>query len=99
MTQSLQINPAWSQKLAALINQREKKALADQAQARVNQQAQFQAIESRIRSTSAVNDAQHAAYWQHSTDQNLQSQNRADVMREVSPWKDSNGASYKLPTQ
>ena len=99
MTQSLQMNPEWSQKVAALINQRKQKALADQAQARVNQQAQFEAIESRIHATSAANDAQHASYWQHSADLNRQSQNRADVMREVSPWKDSNGTSYKLPTQ
>ena len=99
MTQSLQMNPAWNQKVAALINQREQKALANQAQARANQQAQFNAIESRIASTSAANDAQHASYWQHSADLNRQSQNRADVMREVSPWKDSTGTSYKLPTQ
>ena len=99
MFQSLQMNPAWSQKVAALINQREQKALANQAQARANQQAQFNAIESRIASTSAANDAQHASYWQHSADLDRQSQNRADVMREVSPWKDSSGTTYKLPTQ
>ena len=99
MTQSLQMNPAWNQKVAALVNQRKQKALANQAQARANQQAQFNAIESRIASTSAANDAQHASYWQHSANLNRQSQNQADVMREVSPWKDSGGTSYKLPTQ
>src|ERR1017187_9732659 len=99
MTQSLQMNPAWNQKVAALINQHRQKALANQAQASADQQARFNAIESRIASTSAANDAQHAAYWQHSADLNRQSQNRADVMREVSSWKDSNGTSYILPTQ
>ena len=99
MTQSFQMNPAWNQKVAELVSQRKQKALANQAQARANQQAQFNAIESRIASTSAANDAQHASYWQHSADLERQSQNRADVMREVSPWKDSSGASYKLPTQ
>jgi hypothetical protein len=99
MTQSLQMNPAWTQKVAALINQRQQQALANQAQARARQQAQFNAIESRIQSTSAANDAQHAAYWQHSADLDRQSQNFADIQREVSPWKDSSGTSYKLPTQ
>ena len=99
MSQSLQMNPAWNQKVAALINQREQQSLANQRQASANQQAQFNAIESRIASTSAANDAQHAAYWQHSADLERQSQNRADVMREVSPWKDGSGTSYKLPTQ
>jgi hypothetical protein len=99
MTQSLQMNPAWNQKVAELVAQRKQKVLANQAQARANQQAQFNAIESRIASTSAANDAQHASYWQHSADLERQSQNRADVMREVSPWKDSSGTSYKLPTQ
>ncbi len=99
MTQSLQINPAWNQKVAAFVNQRRQQALANQAQARARQQAQFNAIESRIASTSAANDAQHASYWQHSADLERQSQNEADVQREVSPWKDSNGTSYKLPTQ
>ena len=68
MSQSLQWNPAWNQKVAALVKQREQKVLANQAQDRVNRQAQFNAIESRIASTSAANDAQHAAYWQHSAD-------------------------------
>jgi hypothetical protein len=99
MFQSLEMNPAWSQKVSALINQREQKALANQAQARARQQAQFNAIESRIASTSAANDAQHASYWQHSADLERQSQNEADVQREVSPWKDSSGTTYKLPTQ
>ncbi|MGD0260099.1 MAG: hypothetical protein ABSD29_09790 [Verrucomicrobiota bacterium] len=67
--------------------------------ARARQDAQFNATESRIVSTSAANDAQHASYWQHSADLNRQSQNQADVMREVSPWKDSSGTTHKLPTQ
>jgi len=99
MTQSLQMNPAWNQKVAAMVDQRRQQALANQRQASAAQQARFNAIESRIASTSAANDAQHASYWQHSADLERQSQNRADVMREVSPWKDSSGTTYKLPTQ
>jgi hypothetical protein len=99
MWQSLEMNPAWNQKVAALINQRQQKALADQRQRAEEQNAQFNAIESRISSESAANDAQHESYWQHSADLNRQSENEADVQREVSPWKDSDGTTYKLPTE
>lgn len=97
MIKSLQINPQWNQKVADLISQRKQQALANQRQAAANQQAQFNAIESRISAQTAANDAQHASYWQHSADLQRQSDARADVMREVSPWKDSNGDTYKLP--
>jgi hypothetical protein len=99
MVQSLQFNPAWSQKVADLISQRRQKALAAQRQQAANQQAQFNAIESRISSQTAANEAQHQSYWQHSADLAVQSENRADVMRQVSPWKTSDGSTYKLPTQ
>ncbi len=99
MAQSLQMNPAWSQKLAALIQQRQQAALANQKQELADQNARFNAIESRISSDSAANDAQHASYWQHSADLNRQSENEADVQREVSPWTSGDGTTYKLPTQ
>jgi hypothetical protein len=99
MVQSLQMNPAWNQKLAALLQQRQQKFFANQKQASANQDAQFNAIESRISSQSAANDAQHDSYWQHSADLNRQSENEADVQREVSPWKADDGTTYKLPTQ
>ena len=62
------------------------------------QQETFDAIEARIRAQTEANDAEHASYWQHSEELNRESENRADYMREVSPWKDSEGNSYKLPT-
>jgi hypothetical protein len=99
MVQSLQFNPAWSQKVAQFIEERRQRFLAAQRQQLVRQKAQFDAIESRIGAQSAANDAQHQAYWRHSADLNVQSENRADVMREVSPWKTSDGSTYKLPTQ
>jgi len=99
MFQSLQMNPTWAQSVAALIQQRQQKTLAAQQQQRAAQQDQFKAIESRIGSQTAANDAQHASYWQHSADLNRQSENEADVQREVSPWQASDGTVYKLPTQ
>jgi hypothetical protein len=99
MVQTLELNPAWSQALANLLQQRQQHTLALQRQQQVNQQAQFNAIESRIHAQTAANDAQHASYWQHSADLNRQSENEADVQREVSPWKDSDGTTYKLPTE
>jgi hypothetical protein len=92
MFQSSQFNPAWNQRLQALTQQRQDA----QMQA---QNDQFNAIESRISAQSAANDAQHQAYWQHSSDLQTQSENEADVQREVSPWKDSDGTTFKLPTQ
>ena len=99
MFQSLQMNPAWSQKVAALMGQREQAALATQKQNSIDQQTQFDAIESRIHSDTAANDAQHQGFDQHMNDLDRQSQNEADVQREVSPWKGSDGTTYKLPTQ
>jgi hypothetical protein len=99
MVQSLQMNPAWNQQLAALLQQRQQRTLANQRQAAANQQAQFNAIESRIGSQTAANDAEHDSYWQHSADLARQSDAEADVQREVSPWKTSDGTTYKLPTQ
>jgi hypothetical protein len=99
MVQSLELNPAWTQQLANLIQQRQARTMAAQRQQAVNQQQQFNAIESRIHSQTAANDAQHESYWQHSADLNRQSENEADVQREVSPWKDGDGTTYKLPTQ
>ena len=99
MVQSLELNPAWCQQLANLIQQRQARTFAAQKQQQANQQQQFNAIESRIHSQTAANDAQHESYWQHSADLNRQSENEADVQREVSPWKDGDGTTYKLPTQ
>lgn len=98
MFQSLQANPEWNQKLQALLQQRQQQTLANQKQALAAQNARFNAIESRISSQSAANDAEHASYWQHSADLNRQSDAEADVQREVSPWTDSSGQTYKLPT-
>jgi hypothetical protein len=89
---SLQLNPAWSQQLAQLIEKR-------QAAERQQQEETFDRIEARIRAQSEANDEEHANYWQHSEDLNRQSENFADYQREVSPWKDNEGNSYKLPTQ
>ncbi len=97
MVQSMQMNPEWSQSLAALMQERQAKTFANQQQQREQQQAQFNAIEARIKSQTAANDAQHQSYWQHSADLDRQSNAEADVQREVSPWKDSNGDTYKLP--
>jgi hypothetical protein len=97
MVQSLQMNPTWAQNLANLLQQRQQRTLALQQQQRAQQDAQFNAIESRIASQTAANDAEHQAYWQHSADLERQSDAEADVQREVSPWKDSNGDTYKLP--
>ncbi len=98
MGQSLQLNPDWLQKVNALNQQKYQQALAAQRQRAANQQAQFNATESRIASQSAANDAQHASYWAHSADLDRQSENEADVQREVSPWQTSDGTTYKLPT-
>jgi len=97
MVQSLQMNPTWAQNLANLLQQRQQRTFAMQQQQRAQQDAQFNAIESRIASQTAANDAEHQAYWQHSADLERQSDAEADVQREVSPWKDSNGDTYKLP--
>jgi hypothetical protein len=99
MFQSLQMNPAWVQNVANLIQQRQGHTAALQQQQREQQQTQFNAIESRIASQTAANDAEHQAYWAHSADLNRQSENEADVQREVSPWKDSDGNTYKLPNE
>ncbi len=98
MMQSLQMNPAWSQKVVALMQQRYQRALANQRQQAANQQAQFNAIESRISSQTAADDAEHDQYWQHSADLQRQSDAEADVQREVSPWTASDGSTVKLPT-
>jgi len=99
MYQSLVMNPAWNQQLSNLLQQRQAHTAALQKQQLAQQNAQFNAIESRISSQTAANDAEHAAYWQHSADLNRQSENEADIQREVSPWKDSDGTTFKLPTQ
>jgi hypothetical protein len=99
MYQSLEMNPAWNQQLSNLLQQRQAHTRALQQQQLAQQNAQFNAIESRISSQTAANDAEHASYWQHSADLNRQSENEADIQREVSPWKDSDGTTYKLPTQ
>jgi leucyl aminopeptidase len=75
MAQSLQINPDWLQRVNAQNQQRYQQALGAQRQQLANQQAQFNAIESRIASQSAANDAQHASYWAHSADLARQSEN------------------------
>jgi hypothetical protein len=98
MVESVQMNPEWNQKLAALLQQRQQHTLALQQQQAANQQAQFNATESRISSQTAANDAQHDAYWEHSADLQRQSDAEADVQRQVSPWKGADGQTYKLPT-
>jgi hypothetical protein len=89
--ESIQHNPAWDMRVAALIKRRQEKDAEDQA-------ALFSAIEARIHATNAANDAQHAGYWKHDIEQNRDSENRADVTREVTPWKDDSGNVFKLPT-
>jgi hypothetical protein len=99
MGQSLMMNPDWIQKVNTMDQEREQQALQNQRVAAANQTAQFNAIEARIASQSAANDAQHASYWAHSADLDQQSQKEADVQRQVNPWKDSDGKTYKLPAQ
>jgi len=99
MVESLEWNPAWSQKVTRFIEERRQHFFASQRQQLDRQKAQFDATEARIGAQSAAHDAQHQAYWRHSADLAVQSENRADVMREVSPWKTSDGSTYKLPTQ
>ena len=99
MVQSLEMNPEWNQRLAALLTQRQQQTAANQQQQAERQNEQFNAIESRISAQTAANDAQHASYWQHSADLERQSDREADVQREVSPWRTSDGGSVKLPNQ
>jgi len=89
--QSIQQNPAWQQKFDQLVQQ-------NQQQQAAAQQRTFNAIENRISAQTQANDAQHASYWGHVADLNRQSENEADVQREVSPWQASDGSTYKLPT-
>jgi hypothetical protein len=98
MAQSLQINPAWLKRVNDLNQERYQQALARQHQQAVNQQQWFNATEQRIANQSAANDAQHASYWAHSADLDRQSENEADIQREVSPWQSSDGSTYKLPS-
>jgi hypothetical protein len=98
MAQSLQINPAWLKRVNDLNQERYQQALDRQHQQAVNQQQWFNATEQRIANQSAANDAQHASYWAHSADLDRQSENEADIQREVSPWQSSDGSTYKLPS-
>jgi hypothetical protein len=97
MAQSLQINPQWLQRVNALNQERYQQALGRQRQQAANQQQWFNNTEQRIANQSAANDAQHASYWAHSADLDRQSENEADIQREVSPWQSSDGSTYKLP--
>jgi hypothetical protein len=90
--QSIQSNPVWYKDVADLLRSRQKQLAA-------NQQANFNAIESRIASQTAANDAEDQSFNQHMSDLDRQSDAQADIQRQVSPWKDSDGTSYKLPTQ
>jgi hypothetical protein len=90
ISKSIQMNPQWTHKLNELIAQR-------QAAARQQQQEQYDAIEARIRAQEEANDEQHQSYWDHSDDLHRQDENYADYQREVSPWKDDEGNTYKLP--
>jgi len=97
MAQSLQINPDWLQRVNALNQERYQQALGRQRQQAINQQQWFNATEQRIANQSAANDQQHASYWAHSADLDRQSENEADIQREVSPWQSSDGSTCKLP--
>ncbi len=97
MAQSLQINPQWLQRVNALNQERYQQALGRQRQQAINQQQWFNNTEQRIANQSAANDAQHASYSAHSADLDRQSENEADIQREVSPWQSSDGSTYKLP--
>jgi hypothetical protein len=88
---SIQMNPAWQQQFNQMVERNQKQQAAQQQQT-------FDAIENRIRAEEQANDAQHAGYWEHVDDLNRQSENEADIQREVSPWKSSDGNTYKLPT-
>ncbi len=99
MVQSLEFNPLWRQKVAEFVEARRQRFFAAQRAQLGRQKAQFDATEARIGAQTSANDAQHQAYWQHSANLAVESENRADVMREVSPWKTSDGSTYKLPTQ
>ena len=48
---------------------------------------------------SEANDEEKSSFDQHMADLDRQSDAEADVQREVSPWKDSDGSTYKLPTK
>jgi hypothetical protein len=89
--QSIQQNPAWQQKFNQFVQQ-------NHQQQAVQQQTTFNNIESRIASETQANDAEHAQYWGHVDDLNRQSQNEADVQRQVTPWHAPDGTTYKLPT-
>lgn len=89
--QSIQPNPDWQQKFDQLVQQHQEQQAAQQ-------QTTFNNIETRISSETQADDAQHAGYWDHAADLNTQSENEADVQRQVSPWQSSDGTTYKLPT-
>lgn len=98
MQQSLQMNQAWVAQVGALIARRKQQALNDIKTGMERETASFNATEARVSAASAAEDAQDQAFDQHMANIDKQSDAEADYQREVSPWKASDGSTYKLPT-
>jgi hypothetical protein len=98
MIQSMQMNPQWNQQVAQFVAQRKQNILNAQQQSIANSTASFNATEQRINDTHAQEDQQNQAFDQHMSNIDRQSDAEADYQREVSPWKASDGSTYKLPT-
>ncbi|HEX4053062.1 MAG TPA: hypothetical protein VHX86_02240 [Tepidisphaeraceae bacterium] len=92
ITRSCQPNLAFYTKVTNFVLNRQRLTLQ-----RLNDQEQQREVLQNARSDA--NDAEKQAYDQHMNDLDRQSDAEADVQREVSPWKDSDGTTYKLPTQ
>jgi hypothetical protein len=63
----------------------------------LNEQEQRREI--RMNTQQEINDQERQQFQQHMDDIDRQSDAYADYMREVSPWKTSDGSSVKLPTK
>jgi hypothetical protein len=64
-----------------------------------NLNAQQQRREAAMKAQQAANDAEEQRFQQHMADLDNQSNAEADIQREVSPWKDGDGNTYRLPNQ
>jgi hypothetical protein len=92
MAHSCEPNLAWYAKITQFIQMRQQAtlaALADQEQRR----------QIFTNMTSDINDQEKQDFQQHMDDLDRQSDAQADYMRQVSPWKTSDGSEVKLPTQ
>jgi hypothetical protein len=92
MAQSIQPNQAWYDQVNQFV-------AAEEHQTVANLDAQQQQREAAEQAQQNANSEEQKSFQKHMNDLDSQSNSEADVQRQVSPWQDGNGKTFKLPTQ